>query len=124
MMIHPNKRNKGQIVPIYFVGAIKYNDITKCCIIKQTLSITPEQSHQVALLISHAPEKEISISAFTFPEVSDDCLCITSSNCPLLMAVAKIIQVPSCVANFIIPTILHFLNFKNLVFADPTNLHL
>ena len=124
MMIHPNKRNKGQVVPICFVGAIKYIDITKCCIIKQTLSITLEQSHQMSLLISHAPEKEVSVSAFSFPEVSDDSLSITSINCPLLMTMAEIVQVPLCVSNFIIPTVLHFLNFKNLVFADPTNLHL
>ena len=124
MMIHPNKRNKGQVVSICFVGAIKYNNITKCCIIKQTLSITPEQSHQMSLLISHAPEKEINVSAFSFPKVSDDCLTITSRNCPLLMTMVAIVQVPLCVSNFIIPTILHFLNFKNLVFADPTNLHL
>ena len=64
MMIHPNKKNKGQVVPICFVGAIKYNNITKCCIIKQKLSITSEQSHEVSLLISHAPEKEVSVSAF------------------------------------------------------------
>ena len=123
-MIHPNKRNKGQVVPVCFVGAIKYNDITKCCIIKQTLSITPEQSHQMSLLISHGPEKEISVSVFSFPKVSDDCLTITSRNCPLLMTMAEIVQVPLCVSNFIIPTVLHFLNSKTLVFTDPTNLHL
>ena len=108
MMIHPNKRNKRQVVPICFVGAIKYNDITKCCIIKQTLSITPEQSHQLSLLISHAPEKEVSVSVFSFPKVSDDSLSITSRNCPLLMTIAEIVQVPLCVSNFIIPTVLHF----------------
>ena len=124
MMIHPNKKNKGQVVPICFVCAIKYNDITKYCIIKQTLSITPEQTQQMSLIISEASEKEISVSAFSFPKVSDDRLSITSSNCPLLMAMAEIIQVPLCVSNFIIPTIRHFLNFKNLVFTDPTNLHL
>ena len=74
MVIHSDKRNKGQVVPICFVGAIKYNDITKCYMIKQTLSITPEQSHQMSLLISHAPEKEVSVSAFSFPMVSDDSL--------------------------------------------------
>ena len=84
MMIHPNKRNKRQVVPICFVGAIKYNDITKCYMIKQTLSITPEQSHQMSLLISHAPEKEVSVSAFSFPEVSDDSLSITSKIVPYL----------------------------------------
>ena len=124
MMIHPNKMNKRQVVPICFVGAIKYNNITKCCIIKQKLSITSEQSHQVSLLISHAPEKELSVYVFSFPKVSNDSLSITSRNCPLLMTMAEIVQVPLCVSNFIIPTILHFLNFKNLVFTDPTNLHL
>ena len=78
----------------------------------------------MSLIISEAPEKEISVSAFSFPKVSDDSLSITSSNCPLLMAMAEIIQVPLCISNFIIPTVLHFLDFKNLVFADPTNLHL
>ena len=84
MMIHPNKRNKGQVVPICFVCAIKYNDITKYCIIKQILSITPEQTQQMSLIISEAPEKEISVSASSFPEVSDDSLSITSKIVPYL----------------------------------------
>ena len=94
MVIHSNIRNKGQVVPIYFVGAIKYNDITKCFIIKQTLSITPEQSLQVSFPISHVLEKEIRISILMFLQVTDDCLSITTSNYILLIEMAEIIQVP------------------------------
>ena len=94
MVIHSNKRNKGQVVPICFLGAIKYNDITKCFIIKQTLSITPEQSLQVSFPISHVLEKEIRISILMFHQVTDYCLSITSSNYLLLIEMAEIIQVP------------------------------
>ena len=94
MVNHPNERHKGQVVPICFVGNIKYNDITKCFIIKQTLSITPEQSLQVSFPISHVLEKEIRISILTFYQVTDYCLSITSSNYLLLIEMAEIIQVP------------------------------
>ena len=94
MVIRSNKRNKGQVVPICFVGAIKYNNITKYFIIKQTLSITPEQSLQVSFPISHVLEKEIRISILTFHQVTDYCLSITSSNYLLLIEMAEIIQVP------------------------------
>jgi hypothetical protein len=52
-----------------------------------------------------------------------DCLSITNSNCLHLIAMAEIIQVPCCKANFIIPTVLHFHNIHYLVFADPRNMH-
>ena len=94
MVIHSNKRNKGQVVPICFVGAIKYDDITKCCIIKHTLSITPEHSQHVSFPISHVLEEELKISILTFLQVTDDCLSITFSNYILLIEMAEIIQVP------------------------------
>ena len=91
MVIHPNKRNKGQVVPIRFVRAIKYDDITKCYIIKPTLTITPEQSLEVPFPISLVVEEEIRIPTSSLCQVTNDCLSITSSNCLHLIAMAEII---------------------------------
>ena len=93
MVIHPNERHKGQVVPICFAGAIKYNDTTKCCIIKHTLSITPEYSLHVSFPISHILEEELRISVLTFLQVTNDYLSVTISNYILLIEVAEIIQV-------------------------------
>ena len=94
MVNHPNERHKGQVVPICFVGTIKYNDITKCCIIKHTLSITPEHSLHVSFPISHVLEEELRISVLTFLQVTDDYLSITIGNYLMLIEMAEIIQVP------------------------------
>ena len=64
MLIHPDKRNKGRVVPVHFVCTIKYYDITKCCIIKLTLSITLEQYLEVPFLISLVVKEEIRIPTF------------------------------------------------------------
>jgi hypothetical protein len=87
----PQQKEQGAVVSIRFVRAIKYDDITKCCIVKTTLAITPEQSLQVPFPISLVLEKEIRISTFALCQETNDCLSITSGNCLHLIAMTEIV---------------------------------
>jgi hypothetical protein len=55
MVIHPNKRHKGQIILIRLVSSIKDN-ITESFIAKAGLTIRPEQSLKMVLPINQILE--------------------------------------------------------------------
>ena len=61
-MIQPDKRHKWQIVLIGSVCAIKNNNVSESLVVKSGLTITPEQSLQMASFINQVPEEKKSES--------------------------------------------------------------
>jgi hypothetical protein len=104
MMIHPNKRNKRQVVFIGFVSAIKYDDITECSIIHLSLEVAPKHYRHMPSPISLVVEIEIWISMFLSYQVIHDYLGITNGEHLQLIAMAEIVKVPCCKSNLIITT--------------------
>jgi hypothetical protein len=94
MVIHPDKGNKGHVVSVCFVCAIKHEYITKCFIINLTLKVTPQQSYQMPSPIGLVLEKEIRIVKFALCHVTDYCLSITDGKRLLLKTMAEIVKVP------------------------------
>ena len=58
MVIQLNKWHKWQIVLIGSVCAIKNNNVSESLIVKSRLTITPEQSLQMASFINQVPEEK------------------------------------------------------------------
>ena len=57
-MIQPDKRHKWQIVLIGSVCAIKNNNVSESLVVKSGLTITPEQSLQMATFVNQVPEEK------------------------------------------------------------------
>ncbi|WVZ03813.1 hypothetical protein V8G54_024619 [Vigna mungo] len=61
MVVHTNKRNKGQSTLVFNVSGVQKHHITKMSIIKPSLSVHPENTPQPLLLVKIDREKEIRV---------------------------------------------------------------
>ena len=123
VVIQPEKRHEWQIVFVGSVCAIENNDVSESLVVKSRLTINPEQSLQMAMLVYQVLEEKIHISLSPRHHVHDHRISITGTDCLLLISMAEIINVPLYASNLIKSTVLKAQNIHNTVFADPTFFH-